>query len=230
LIAAIHQPNYLPWIGYFSKISQSDTFVFLDDVPFSKGGYTNRVRVFGAEEERWLGIPVSVSLGDKISEVFPAKSGWRESHVSSLRNYYSKAEYFHAAWPKVEEVFSKAPKGSISEINIYLIMAIAKELNISCQFIMSSDYDIGEDSGDDRLINLLKQIDPAAIYLSGKGAVNYQNPKKFNQAGLGFRYIEFIHPEYPQTSGRNSPGLSVIDLILNVGWKKAGEIICLREK
>ena len=45
-IVAIHQPNYLPWLGYFHKIAAADIFVFLDDVPFSKGSYINRVKTF----------------------------------------------------------------------------------------------------------------------------------------------------------------------------------------
>ena len=30
------QPTYLPWAGYFNLIQQTDAFVFLDDVQFSR--------------------------------------------------------------------------------------------------------------------------------------------------------------------------------------------------
>lgn len=33
---AVMQPTYLPWIGYFDLIDQTDEFVLLDDVEFSK--------------------------------------------------------------------------------------------------------------------------------------------------------------------------------------------------
>jgi hypothetical protein len=28
-IVAIHQPNFLPWMGYFDKICAADIFIFL---------------------------------------------------------------------------------------------------------------------------------------------------------------------------------------------------------
>jgi hypothetical protein len=226
VIIAIQQPNYLPWMGYFHKIAQSDIFVFLDDVPFSKGSYTNRVKVLGTGVARWLSVPVKVKLGDKINEIKPANPGWLESHISSLKNYYSNAGEFAAAWPKLDEMFSCLPKGNLSEINQLLVKSIAGELGLSCKFVMSSDYEQGALTGDDRLISLLEQLAPKATYLSGKGAHKYQDPEKFHLAELGFNYTSFNPPQYPQMSEEFIPGLSIIDLILNVGWKQAGDLVC----
>ena len=66
-VVAIHQPNYLPWLGYFAKISEADEFVFLDDVQYSKNSYTNRVKVLHADKPRWLTVPVSFRYGDTLS-------------------------------------------------------------------------------------------------------------------------------------------------------------------
>ena len=39
------QPGYLPWIPFFKRIQQSDIFVYLDDVEFSKNNFHNRNRI-----------------------------------------------------------------------------------------------------------------------------------------------------------------------------------------
>ena len=41
-IVSIHQPGYLPWLGFFKKIESADIFVFLDDVQYSRGKWENR--------------------------------------------------------------------------------------------------------------------------------------------------------------------------------------------
>ena len=68
-VVAVHQPNILPWVGYFQKLMNSDTFIFLDDVQFSKGSYTNRVQININGEAKWLTIPVSSSLGALINSI-----------------------------------------------------------------------------------------------------------------------------------------------------------------
>jgi len=48
MIVSIHQPNYLPWLGYFDKIKSSDCFVIFDDVQFPRGknhfGHRNYIK------------------------------------------------------------------------------------------------------------------------------------------------------------------------------------------
>jgi hypothetical protein len=36
MTVAIHQPNYIPWLGFFHKMKNSDIFVLLDNVKHSK--------------------------------------------------------------------------------------------------------------------------------------------------------------------------------------------------
>ena len=38
MILATHQPQYLPWIGYFDKLDRANVFVLLDNVQYKKNG------------------------------------------------------------------------------------------------------------------------------------------------------------------------------------------------
>jgi hypothetical protein len=51
LTAAIMQPTYLPWLGYFDLMDRSDIFVFLDSVKFTPRSrqQTNRIKTPGGE-------------------------------------------------------------------------------------------------------------------------------------------------------------------------------------
>lgn len=87
MIVAIHQPNYLPWLGYFQKIAQSDIFVFLDDVQFTKGGYTNRVHIAESLTPGWLPIPARPKLGTSI-DMIKVNASWCSEHLAKFRSAY----------------------------------------------------------------------------------------------------------------------------------------------
>ena len=60
MLVAIHQPNFLPWLGYFDKIARADRFVILDSVPLqlTGGNYTNRVKMIVSGKPAWITMPL----------------------------------------------------------------------------------------------------------------------------------------------------------------------------
>lgn len=225
MIIAVHQPNYFPWLGYFRKIAAADTFVFLDDVQFSKNSYINRVQIADATGPRWLTIPVSVHLGMRIDQVKPARADWRTAHLSGLRNAYRGAACFRAVWPDVEALYSGTDGDNLAVINQNLIHAVARHLGLSCEFRVSSSFTLGNISSDARLAVLVAAIDPNGTYLSGKGGAKYQDPDTFRKAGLSFRYSDFEHPVYGQGRESFQPGLSILDAAFHLGWPATARLI-----
>jgi hypothetical protein len=63
---AVHQPQYLPWLGYLAKWAAADVFVFLDTVQYEKNGWQNRNRIRTADGAHWLTVPVHARLGTPI--------------------------------------------------------------------------------------------------------------------------------------------------------------------
>ena len=59
MIITIHQPQYLPWLGYLDKIDRADTFVLLDNVQYKKNEWINRNRIKTINGPQWITVPVS---------------------------------------------------------------------------------------------------------------------------------------------------------------------------
>ena len=67
---SIHQPNFIPWLGFFVKAKKSDEHVFLTDVAYSKNGWTNRNVIMNNGEKSYLTIPVGKKFaGKNISDI-----------------------------------------------------------------------------------------------------------------------------------------------------------------
>ncbi len=82
---AIHQPNYIPWLGYFYKIYQAQTFVFLDNVQYSNKGMHDYHYLKTPQGSFRIKIPIKYSFGDKIQDVLlNSQINWRENHLKQI--------------------------------------------------------------------------------------------------------------------------------------------------
>lgn len=62
MILSMHQPNFIPWIGFFDKIEKSDVFVLLDDVQYPRGkSVANRNKILGKNGVVEMVVPISIS-------------------------------------------------------------------------------------------------------------------------------------------------------------------------
>lgn len=224
-VVAIHQPNYFPWLGYFAKVVLSDVFVFLDDAQFSKNSYTNRTRLLVEGRVKWLTVPVSLSLGDSISDVRPKAVDWPSRHLNVLANYYRSAPAFDQVWPFLSSCFLRSLGQSLAEINQSIAMAIADQLGLARKFLRSSEIDTSGETGDRRLARIVKRVAPGGTYLSGAGGAVYQSECTFARAGISLVYVSFAHPRYRQSSDEFVAGLSILDALFNEGWQQTGRMI-----
>ncbi len=215
MIISVHQPQYIPWLGYFDKIAQSDQFVFLDNVQYKEREFQNRNKIRTKDGSIWLTVPV-ISKGEgrqKISEVkIDNGTAWQRKHLGSLKTSYSSAAYFKEYYPFFEELLSREWV-YLKDLNIETIRFSLKELTISTPISFESDLGITS-SRTERIIDICKKL-KADTYLSGSGGKDYLNEALFAQNNIKLVYQDFKHPQYKQCYVPFEPYMSIIDLLFN---------------
>lgn len=216
MIVSIHQPQYLPWLGYFDKIERCDVFVFLDNVQFKKNEWQNRNKIKTTQKWQWLSVPVLHRFTQKISEVEVNNTAqWGKKHLNALITNYSKAPFFKEHIGFFEQTYAQEWKYLV-DINIHLIRYLVKALGIwDKKFVLASEHNPRE-GRTERLVDLCKQLG-AGAYLSGKDGADYLNMEEFEKEGIRVIFQDYKHPVYSQLFGSFEPYLSVIDLLFNRG-------------
>lgn len=228
-IVAIHQPNFFPWLGYFAKIAVSDIFVFIDDVQFPKtgGSWSNRVKLMVGGEARWTTAAIDRSYHGvrQIRDMyFLANVKWREKMIKSLNSNYIGHLYYKETMQVIEPLIMNI-ESNVADYNIHLVMEIAKNIDLdTTKFRRSSSFSL-DYSSNEMLVELTKKVG-GSIYLSGDGADGYLDRSVFLRNKIELSYQEFKHPMYPQRGHDNFvPGLSVIDALMNIGFKGVKSLI-----
>jgi len=216
---AIHQPNYLPWCGYFYKMAQVDLFVILDDCSFTKSGVTHRVRIRTPHGISWLTVPVG-KREVPISVLSPDPSqDWGIRHWNIIKNSYSNSTFWSEVAPWLK-LLLKSRWQRLVDLNLKGIGEVAGLLGISTPLLRTSALpkELRCTLGSGSLRNLkICQYLGATTYVSGQGARDYNEEQAFAAAGISLEYISFDHPVYPQAGEGFVPGLSVLDLLVNCG-------------
>lgn len=226
---AIMQPTYLPWIGYFNLMSKVDIFVFLDDVQFERRSWQQRNRILLNCREHFLTIPVkNMGRNQIIKNVRTDESQkWRKNHLNTLWHAYSKKEHFFQIYEFIENIFNEN-EDRLVVINTKIISYIKEKLQIPASLIFSSDIPVyGKKS--QYLLNICKYFG-ADTYISPIGSKKYiEEEGIFADSGIEVIYNDYIPKPYPQGNISKSgfvPYLSVIDLIVNIGFDRAATFIC----
>jgi len=226
MIVSVHQPQYLPWLGYFDKIIKSDAFVFLDNVQYKKNEFQNRNKIKTAKGWQWLTIPVLYHFAQKIFEVeINQKTDWRKDHLKTLIVNYNRAPFFGDYRSYFEELYSKTWK-KLVDINIEIVKHFAYRLDAKTKFFIASQIPNLREEPTERLIDICKYFS-ADTYLAGKGGAEYMDVEKFKKEGINLIFQNFEHPVYPQLYGQFEPYMSVVDLLFNCG-PESRKILCMK--
>ena len=227
MIVAIHQPHFLPWLGYLHRMAQVDAFVLLDHVQFERRNYQNRTMIRINDEARWLTVPViQRSQKERIvdkevdNRLEAAGKWWSPSHFNTLRHAYREAAFFGAWAPRFKQLF-ETRFDKLVELNQAGLDLLREAFGITTPLVRSSELAV-EGARGDLILNICRAVGADTLLVGFGGSRGYLDVDAFKRAGVAIAYHQFTHPEYPQcaTKGREAPflrGLSAVDMLFNCG-------------
>jgi len=221
MILTAHQPLFLPYLGHFAKIADSDVFVYLDTVSYSKWGWNSRNKIRTSEGWLWLVVPILThgQHNQKLNEIkIDNSQKWKKKHIKAIEMAYSKAEFFET----YIEFFRNAYKKDwiyLSDLNEYFLKFFIKELGINVEFVKASLLPFklnGEKS--ELVLDLCKKMN-ADVFIFGETGKTYAKIKDFELSNIKLMFQEYKHPKYKQVYEEFISHMSVIDLLFNHGPK-----------
>ena len=219
MIISIHQPNYLPYLGFFDKIIKSDIFVVYDDAQFNKKDYHHRNKIRIHDGWKWLTVPV-VNEEKPINEITikneqeQNKAHWARVHFKEIQANYSKTEYFSTYEKELKEIY-ESRYDRLVDLNISIIKFLMKAFDIHKKIVYSSEFGFKSKSSQKNL-DIVDALG-GDVYLSGSGGCNYLDTSLFSAKGIRVEYQDFKHPLYKQRFESFVPNMASIDALFNIG-------------
>lgn len=183
----IHQPEHLPWMGYFDKMKQVDEYIFLDNVQYRKNYFQNRNRI----PTGWLTVPV-ITKGHISSQLKDIKidntQPWRRKYLGRIADCYRKCPYYHKYKDGIEEILGVQWRRLI-EINYAFIAFFRHYLKIDTPVLMASELNVkGNNSA--LILDICKKTG-ATTYLSGPSGRKYLDKDIFK--GIELEFHDYSH-------------------------------------
>ena len=231
MILTAHQPSYLPWLGFFSKMVKSDIFVYLDTVSYSKGGWSSRNKIRTHEGWMWLTIPILT--GGKSNQIFTEvkidnTQQWARKHWKSISTNYSRAPYFSLYENFFRDVYGNEWK-YLSELDEHITKFLIESLGIKIKFVKASISLQLEGHKSSLVLDMCMKM-KADVFIFGGEGKNYAKVEDFENAGIKVIFQEYTHPVYPQIHGEFISNMSVIDLLFNCGPKSLDILLSNEEQ
>lgn len=229
MIVAIHQPHYLPWLGYLHRMAQVDLFIVLDHVQFERRNHQNRSQIRNDGKAHWLTVPVvQRSQKERIIEKLIDNSGrpWGPQHYATMRYAYRDVPHFGAYAGALREIL-EARWERLAHLDRAMLDLLRDAFQIRTPLARSSELGV-DGAKSDLILNLCRAVGADALLAGFGGSRRYLDAERFAQEGVRIHWHEFSHPMYPQCGPQAFiPGLAAVDLLFNCG-PHSGPILTAR--
>lgn len=230
MIVSIHQPCYLPWLGYLQRMAEADVFVLLDHVQFERANYQNRTRILVDGEPRWLTVPViqrsqkETILEKEIDNRLQGPRHWGRVHAATLRHAYRDAPCANLYLPALREILD-ARWERLVDLDVAMLEVLRDAFGIRTRLVRSSELNVAG-AKSELILNLCRAVGADALLAGLGGSRDYLDRAAFERNGVRIVYQQFEHPVYAQRG--DAPfikGLSSLDMLLNCGPASGGLLL-----
>jgi hypothetical protein len=222
----IHQPEHLPWLGFFAKAAKADLLILLDTVPYRHGYFQNRNRLFQQGEPIWLTVPVRHRghLQTAIREIQIEEKArrWQRQYLGRFQDALRGAAHAEVVLAPLKRIIEEAPPG-LCDLNLRIIDWLRELLDVQTPTRLASELGIAGSSSD-LLARLCDRVD-ADIYLSGPSGRDYLDLEAFRSRAVTVEYFRFIHPRYSRSGEPWTEGLSAVDVVAHTGVEHARQVL-----
>src|SRR5574341_1283639 len=196
MIIAIHQPNYLPYLGFFDKMRQADIFVIYDDAQFNKEDFQHRNKIKIFHGWKWLTVPVEKKpLPINMIKIKNRLTGkgikWSDDHLKNIRDNYKDLPYYSTYDNDFGSIYKKS-YDKLIDLNIEIIRFLMNAFNIKTKITLASELGFTSKSTE-RLIDITEALG-GDVYLSGPAGRVYLNMALFEDRDIKVEFQDFKHP------------------------------------
>lgn len=217
MIAAVDQPYFLPYIGYWQLLNAVDTFVVLDDVNYIKRGFINRNSILLDGKPYRFSIPVKDASQNRL--IMNTKLCFddreKQKFLSRMEYAYGKAAQFSEVYPIICDIINYQ-EDDLTEYIWYSLTSIARYLGITTEIRKSSVLDKNNSlTGQNRIIEICRQLN-AETYINPTGGRHLYTKESFNKMNIDLFFLDTRHENivYPQFNNTFVGMLSIVDVMM----------------
>lgn len=217
---AIHQPHFLPWLGYLHRMASVDAFVLLDHVQFERRNYQNRTMVRMNGAGHWLTVPVvQRSRDERIVDKEIDEGGeraWATKVMGTFQHVYGKSKFFREYAPPLKAIL-ETPRAKLVEVNQACLDFLRDAFGVRTPLICSSQLAVSG-AKSDLVLEICRAMKADVLLAGNGGSRSYLDVPHFAANGVSIEWHAFRHPVYPQPGPQPFlAGLSAIDMLFQCG-------------
>lgn len=212
-----HQPNYLPYPGFFQKIAASDAFLIVDTTQFVKRGpfgWIHRNRIGTHAGPQWLSLPVlhRGRFHQRIADTeLNPRLPWRRKHWRTIELGYQHTPGWTQHGPSLAEIY-RQEWTHLAPFTTALIRWFLQALQIEVPVHLSSTLQ-AEGRSTEYIVAFCRELG-ATAYLSGVHGRDYLDHAVCAAAGLELRFQQYTPPRYHGHGGTPvTENLSLLDFL-----------------